>query len=181
MPQGLTRPEKDWPNPCNPVDAHNIEPCHRVLVTIRPARLTDMDHILALGKEVFQEYGPYEDMLRRWFESGMSVTLLALMGKVPAGFAMFSRLDEWHLPRVSELLAIAVEPGRQRLGVGHRLMREVEKRAKDIGVQTLVLHTAVDNRSGQKLFRKCGFLRHEMKRGFYPAGQDALMMFKDIR
>ena len=140
-----------------------------------------MDHILALGKKVFHEYGPYEDMLRRWFESSMALTLLALMDKDPVGFAMFGRLDDqWHLPRVSELLAIAVEPGRQRLGVGYRLMREAEKKAKDMGVETLVLHTAVGNRSGRKLFRKCGFLRHEMKRGFYPAGQDALMMFKEI-
>ncbi|MDY6951785.1 MAG: GNAT family N-acetyltransferase, partial [Thermodesulfobacteriota bacterium] len=59
-------------------------------------------------------------------------------------------------------------------------MKEIEKRARQLGVETLVLHTATDNVLGQRLFTKCGFVSCEMKKAFYPAGHDALMMFKDL-
>jgi ribosomal-protein-alanine N-acetyltransferase len=94
---------------------------------------------------------------------------------------MLGRLErQFYLPIVSEVLAIAVEPARWKCGIGHLLMKEMQKRARQIEVETLVLHTATENFPGQRLFRKCGFVPCEMKKAFYPEGQDALMMLKDL-
>lgn len=154
---------------------------YRDRVTVRPARAADVDYIRSLSKKVFQQYGPYENMLARWFESGIAVTLLALMEKRPVGFAMLGRLERRRYPPgVSELLAIAVEPAKWKLGIGGLLMREIQRDAKDLKVETLVLHTAVENLPGRKLFEKYGFTPFEVKKNFYPEGQDALMMYKDI-
>lgn len=154
---------------------------YRDWVTVRPARAEDVDYIRSLSRKVFHQYGPYENILARWFESDIAVTLLALMGKRPVGFVLLGRLErKWYPPYVSELLAIAVEPAKWKLGVGDLLMREVLREAKELNVETLVLHTAVENFSGQKLFEKYGFTPLEVKKNFYPKGQDALMMYKDI-
>jgi ribosomal protein S18 acetylase RimI-like enzyme len=53
--------------------------------------------------------------------------------------------------------------------------------AQKTGVETLVLHTAIDNLPGRTLFKKHGFVLLETKGGFYPRGQDAVMMYKHIR
>lgn len=149
--------------------------------TTRPARASDVDYVRGLSKKVFQQYGPYENMLPRWLESGVTVTVIALMGKRTVGFAMVGRLRrEWSHPAVSELLAIAVEPEARRLGIGDLLMREVVKRAKELKVETLALYTGVENLPGQRLFKKHGFIPSEVKKNFYPGGQDAIMMYKDI-
>jgi ribosomal-protein-alanine N-acetyltransferase len=109
------------------------------------------------------------------------MTFLALMEGRPVGFAMLSRLKGvWYLPHVSELLAIAVEPEKWKRGIGDLLMKEIQRKAEELEVEMLVLHTAIENLPGQKLFKKYGFVPLDIKKNFYPKGQDAIMMYKDI-
>ena len=162
-------------------DFNKRKTLHSGTVTLRPARAGDADYIRGLSKKVFEQYGPYESLLVKWFELGITVTLLALMEKHAVGFAMLRRLEHgWSPPRVSELLAIAVEPAKWRLGIGDLLMDEILKEAERLGVETLFLHTAIDNLPARILFRKHGFSEFGMKKKYYPKGQDAIMMYKDI-
>jgi ribosomal protein S18 acetylase RimI-like enzyme len=150
-------------------------------VSVRIARAGDVDYIRSLSKAAFHEYGPYEDMLPDWFTSGITVTLLAVLEERPVGFAMIRRIGrESRLHRVSELLAIAVEPTQRKRGIGNLLLTEIQRAAHKTEVETLVLHTAIDNLPGRALFRKHGFILLDTKSNFYFGGQDAVMMFKDI-
>jgi len=106
---------------------------------------------------------------------------LAALERRPAGFAMVSRpAYKWYLPSACELLAIAVEPVRQRCGIGDLLMKEIMNKAAVINVDKVFLHTALENLPAQGLFKRHGFVPIEVKKGFYPEGQDALMMYRDI-
>ena len=97
------------------------------------------------------------------------------------GFSMLGKPEHgWSVPRVSELLAIAVEPAKWRVGIGGLLLDETLKQAERLRVGTLVLHTAIDNLAARTLFRKHGFSEFGIKKTFYPRGQDAVMMYKDI-
>ncbi len=154
---------------------------HRKQITLREAGKADTDFIRHLSRKVFRIYGPYEELLPLWFESGIAVTLLASMGRRPVGFAMLGRPSEdWHLSLAGELLAIAVEPKRHRSGIGDLLMAKVIERAQKLNMETLILHTAPRNLAAKRLFEKHGFVLSEVKKGFYPEGQDALMMKRDI-
>ena len=134
---------------------HRNKTSPKTQVTTRRARPSEADYIQNLSKKVFQQYGPYEKMLQRWFEAAITVTVLVLMGKKPVGFAMFTHPVKARVfPRACELLAIAVEPERQRHGTGNFLLSEIERMAKELGIETMVLHTGVENMAGQKLFRK---------------------------
>jgi ribosomal-protein-alanine N-acetyltransferase len=148
---------------------------------VGPAKPGDVGYVRDLSRRVFQQYGPYEEMVTRWFDSGTTVTYLALAEKRPTGFIMLGGLRrQVPLSLVSEVLAIAVEPARWRCGIGSLLMKEIFKRAREKAVETLVLHTATENVPGQRLFKKCGFVPCRIEEAFYPAGQDALVMFKDL-
>ena len=146
---------------------------------IVPAGPRDVNYIRTLSKKVFNKYGPYDDTLAGWFLSGMAFTSLALVEKRAVGFAMLgqSPSDDLHL-RIYELLAIAVEPGMQNRGIGSQLLKSIERKAQDLDIEMMILHTAADNLPGHGLFIKFGFVSSETKGGFYPAGQDALMMYK---
>ena len=148
---------------------------------VRQARPTDVGYIRDLSERSFQQYGPYDNVLSQWFELGTTVTLLACQGKRAMGFAMFSRpLLNHPIPLEIEVLAIAVEHNRRRKGIGDLLMREVESAAHQLQVDKLLLHTAVENLPACNLFKKHGFVPAEIKKDFYPLGQDALMMFKEM-
>jgi ribosomal protein S18 acetylase RimI-like enzyme len=146
---------------------------------VRPARQSDLSFIEELSGNVFEVYGPYRQWVGRWFQLDSAVTLVALLAEKPVGFAMLGRFSN-PSPSVlfAELLAIAVEPGKQRMGAGSLLMKEIEEIALALGVNRLFLHTAKDNLSAQELFSSCLFTPSELKRNFYPAGQDGLLMFK---
>ncbi|HEJ83915.1 MAG TPA: GNAT family N-acetyltransferase [Desulfobacteraceae bacterium] len=151
-------------------------------IAIRPAEVSDAEFIRDLSRKAFQQYGPYEALLPNWFLSGIGATMVAVLGRKIAGYAMLERImGQAGSPRVSELLAIAVEPWGRNHGVGDRLLAETIRKARERHVERVVLHTAVDNLSGQALFRKHGFVACGIKTAFYPEGQDALVMEKELK
>ena len=148
-------------------------------VTIRPAGHSDLAFIRHLSKRVFTQYGPYDVILTGWFQWDKTVTRLAVSNGGPVGFAMV-RLPKgkpYH-ERISELLAIAVEPEKQRCGIGDLLMTEVLRLSEGMEIDTLTLLTAIENKPAQGLFRKHGFAPWHVEKGCYQGGQEALMMYK---
>ena len=147
-------------------------------IRIRPAKKSDVAFIQALSG-VFDPYGPYEEILPKWFLSGIALTLLAVVNEEPAGYIMLGRNEGRHeRPIVVELLAIAVTPTHYHRGVGERLMRAIIRIAEDAGVDIMILHTGVHNLHAQALFKKHGFSPMGVKKKFYEGGQSALMMQK---
>jgi ribosomal protein S18 acetylase RimI-like enzyme len=153
----------------------------RPQITIRVAEESDMEFAHNLSKKAFSRYGPYEDILGRWFQSGTTETFLAIMEKRPLGFVMLGRYQsEWESCQIAELLAIAVEPEKRKKGVGDFLIQEVIRKSRDLGIETVVLYTALENVAAQRLFKKHGFTPSRIKERFYPRGQDALLMVSHI-
>jgi ribosomal protein S18 acetylase RimI-like enzyme len=151
-------------------------------ISIRRADLSDMNFIGRLSGRVFSVYGPYTHLVPAWFESGLTLTLVAVEKGVPVGFAMMGRFLEGLEKQETrcELLAIAVDPSLHRRGIGGMLLCKIEKEAERLGETALLLHTAVDNVPAQDLFKKNHFIPLSLKKHFYPAGQDAVMMIKAI-
>ncbi len=177
-PSFLPRPDVK-PSPHGPAFRKSIEA--KAPVKIRVAQPADARFIIELSGRVFGVYGPYKKTIMGWLESGMTLTLLAHMSKRPVGFVMISLLpQDVNGQHVSELLAIAVVPEEQRVGVGQMLLIEVEKKAAEMNIKELFLHTAEENMAAQKLFSKNGYERKGVKKAFYPAGQNALIMSKKI-
>ena len=99
------------------------------------AKASDADFICQLSGKVFRIYGPYENTIRSWFDSETTVTLIARVDKRPVGFAMIGCLSgEWNSGHVFELLAIGVEPERQRMGIGEMLIREIDRSANQMNI-----------------------------------------------
>ncbi|MFC1821965.1 GNAT family N-acetyltransferase [Thermodesulfobacteriota bacterium] len=156
--------------------AHQAPP-----LKIRPAKKTDISFIGQLSSLVFSIYGPYEDYIPSWFALETTVTLLAVQGKKSAGFVMAGHLSAEQGPEnLCELLAIAVEPLKQGLGIGHQLINAIENSLDGFAGKQIILHTALENHGAQKLFLKKGYQFLAIKNAFYACGQDAVLMVKEI-
>ena len=150
-------------------------------IMIRLTKASDVDFIGELSGKVFNIYGPYDQLVPQWFESDFTMTIIAIMAEKPVGFAMIGQVSkELNLPDITELMAIAVKPKKQKMGIGTMLVREMEKRAAELNIQRIFLHTAVENLPAQSLFAECGYQKGGIKSGFYPAGQDAVLMSKSL-
>jgi [ribosomal protein S18]-alanine N-acetyltransferase len=150
-------------------------------ILIRQAKPSDKAFIAELGGKVFSLYGPYRTTVSRWFESGVTMTFVSTAEARPVGFVMVGALPGGGEGETrAEVLAIAVVPELQRRGIGEELLQHAAKRLEELGDQRLFLHTAKENLAAQKLFLRNGFRPVEMKKGFYPFGQDALMMVNEF-
>jgi ribosomal protein S18 acetylase RimI-like enzyme len=149
---------------------------------VRPARPSDAPFVRVLAKKVFCIYGPYDEILHDWFGLDFTLTLIATIEGRPVGFAMLGMASLTIADTgFSELMAIAVEPEIQKKGLGAFLLRAIEDEARKNGVERVYLHTAQDNIPARRLFSKQGYKPDRIKIGFYPNGQDALFMSKEIR
>ena len=148
---------------------------------IRPSTTSDKAFVAGLSGKVFSLYGPYRTTVSRWFESGATMTLIAMAEGGPVGFVMVGALpgDSEGETR-SEVLAIAVTPEFQHRGIGRELLQAAQRNVKETGEQRLFLHTAKENHAAQKLFLRMGYRPVKAKMRFYPSGQDALMMVNDF-
>jgi ribosomal protein S18 acetylase RimI-like enzyme len=152
-------------------------------ILIRQAKLSDKAFIAGLSGKAFSIYGPYRTTVSQWFESDVTMTFISMVEGRPVGFVMMGALpgDREGETR-AEVLAIAVSPEFQHRGIGEELLQSAQKCLEELGEgkQRLFLHTAKENLAAQKLFLRNGYRPVEIKRGFYPSGQDALMMVNDL-
>ncbi|MBN1627826.1 MAG: GNAT family N-acetyltransferase [Deltaproteobacteria bacterium] len=152
-------------------------------IALRHAVISDGNFIGSLSGDVFKVYGPYEDILLRWFKSERDITtIIACRDKTQIGFVMLSEpSDMYNLHEVSEILGIAVKPQSQGKGVGGMLLRAIEIKSASLNIKWLFLHTAIDNVSARRLYERTGYTNLEIKKGFYPEGQDAIVMYKAVK
>ncbi len=153
----------------------------RGLIQIVSAKRSHAEYIAYLSGRVFDIYGPYGEIIPRWFESETTKAIIAKIDDQSVGFAMIGSICDSHkCEDTFELLAIAVEPGKQGIGIGNKLMQAIEHIAVQSGIKNLCLHTASANLAGRRLFTKNGYRIVEIKPRFYPKKQDAAFMFKEL-
>ena len=154
-----------------------------VVLTIdfREGEICDEDFIMRLSGQVFKIYGPYEEIISHWFKSNKSITIIALANGQRSGFAMIGEpFSLYDFNNASEILAIAVVPENQGKGIGENLLKAINNKAVNLDIKRLFLHTATDNFSAQRLFKRAGYRIWQTKRNFYPRGQDAFVMSLEL-
>jgi ribosomal protein S18 acetylase RimI-like enzyme len=141
--------------------------------TIRLAVKDDVRFVGELSGEVFSTFGDYAEIIPQWFLNSDVITIIYVKNTHPLGFAMLSALT-------GEILAIAVIPKYQRSGIGSALLGRIEDFANKLGLDGLSLHTAKENGVAHSFFQKAGFKVLGSQDKYYPKGQTALVMSKDI-
>ncbi|MGI4943969.1 MAG: GNAT family N-acetyltransferase [Janthinobacterium lividum] len=76
----------------------------------------------------------------------------------------------------AEILTLAVLPETRRRGVGGALLASAATEAAARGARALFLEVAVGNAPAQALYARAGFATVGRRRGYYPCGEDALVL-----
>jgi [ribosomal protein S18]-alanine N-acetyltransferase len=76
-----------------------------------------------------------------------------------------------------EIQAIAVRGDREGRGIGTALLAELIATAAGLGCSDVVLCVRADNTRARELYRRTGFTKAGLRRGYYqPSGTDAVVM-----
>lgn len=144
--------------------------------TIRPARLDDVDGLLAIER-VF----PTDRLGRRSFRHAVASPTIDLLvaedGAGPIGYAMVQRRRN---SSIGHLSSIAVRPGAAGKGVGKRLLAAAEAEAKARGCARLRLEVRPDNAAAQKLYDMQAYRRFATIEDYYEDGEAAWRYEKEL-
>lgn len=79
-----------------------------------------------------------------------------------------------------EVLQVAVAPGRRRRGLARRVLADGLARAGARGAVRAFLEVRPSNEAAVTLYESLGFSRVGSRRAYYPDGEDALVLGRDL-
>lgn len=108
---------------------------------------------------------------------GLQLSLPGAFGWIaPAGGMILARTiaDE------AEVLTLAVDPAAQGNGIGRGLLDQALATARQRGALAMFLEVACSNIPATALYSAAGFTVVGSRRGYYPAGGDALVLRRSL-
>ena len=133
----------------------------------------DLPKIAEMEREYFGGDAWSEKMLLDTLKLSFSWTVLAEEGGQVCGYACISSLFE-----TAELLNIAVAKEWRRQGIGDTLINALHARAKELGAERMMLEVRCSNVPAIALYRKYGYEKIAVRKGYYADGEDADIMEK---
>ncbi len=140
---------------------------------LRAWEFGDLDRIAAIEAECFSD--PWtRRMLAETFLSDRFRGVLIEDGDIVGYGGMSIALDE------AEIELIAVSEMYRRCGRGSAIMEELIRIAAESGVKKIFLEVRVSNAPAQALYLKNGFRGLYCRTRYYPDGEDAVVMVKEL-
>jgi ribosomal-protein-alanine N-acetyltransferase len=139
-----------------------------------PMHAGDVDEVLALEQSVFPHpwsRANFVDSLASGYDAWV---LRDAEGVLIGYFLLMFAVDEAHL------LDVAVAAQRHGQGLGRYLLDKIMARAREVGMESVLLEVRPTNKRALQVYKKYGFGEIGRRKGYYPAheGQreDAIVM-----
>jgi ribosomal-protein-alanine N-acetyltransferase len=138
-------------------------------------REQDLDEVMAIESAIYSHpwtRGNFSDSLRAGYAC-RTWRLAREQNELVGYFILMAAAGEAHL------LNLSIGARWQRSGQGSALLREAAALAAELGAQHLFLEVRPSNEAAQALYRRFGFRKVAVRRGYYPARagrEDALVL-----
>ena len=143
-------------------------------VNIRPMTLDDLSTVVQLERKIFTDAWSKQSFLSEIVEKDYAHPLVVeVEGKI-AGYAVI-----WHYFDELHIANFAIHPEFRRQGLGKLLMRYILQEFGD--ARFAFLEVRKSNLAAINLYRSFGFKTIQIRKKYYRDGEDALVMFKDLR
>jgi ribosomal-protein-alanine N-acetyltransferase len=172
MPSDLRRVEGvDSPAPKTAARLRDSLPAP---VKIRAAKARDLRGIIEIERLAFDSPWSLDSFER---ELSLPFSRLIVAEKdagAPRRLAGF--LCRWLVADECHILNVAVHPEMRRAGIANQLMNDALAEARTRNAKVVTLEVRRSNVAARSLYRKLGFEEQRLRRNYYGAGEDAIVM-----
>jgi ribosomal-protein-alanine N-acetyltransferase len=141
-------------------------------IPIEPCRAEDVAGVTALAKVAGLTVDAAAELSR-----AHAVLLVARerAGATPVAFVL-----AWHVADEFELLDLATDPAFRRRGLGRALIERLLVEARERAASAVYLEVRPSNAAALSLYRATGFVELARRPRYYPDGEDALLLRRDL-
>jgi ribosomal-protein-alanine N-acetyltransferase len=143
-------------------------------IKIRDAAIRDLPRVMEIERLAFPNPWSLDSFVRE-LRLPFSRTAVASIGNSPSE-VLVGYLCRWLVADECHILNVAVHPEVRRFGAGTRLMNDAINEAKAKSVQLVTLEVRRSNLLARGLYRKLHFEERRLRRNYYGAGEDAIVM-----
>lgn len=143
-------------------------------IRLRPMTDADLDRVVELECAIFP-FPWHRQFFRVDCRRPGGLAIVAEDEEAVVGYAVaWLEADELHVAN------IAVAPSGQRKGVGSTLLAALIEHGRRHEARTCYLEVRETNAEARQFYTGRGFIATGVRRGYYPGGEDAVIMERDI-
>lgn len=147
---------------------------------IEQAKLSDLDALCRIERECFTLEAFTREQIASLLGSSNAVSLVAKADHEILGF-IIGMIENYGRVKVGHMYTIDVAPKHRRVGVGLKLLNELEKLFIQRDAKISYLEVRIDNKAARELYRKQGYTELEPLENFYAKGRHGLRMKKELK
>jgi len=147
---------------------------------IERAKLNDLDVLHRIERECFTSEAFSKEHIAYLLGNPDAMSLVARADHEIVGFIV-GMIENYGRGVVGHVYTIDVAVKHRRIGVGVRLLDELERVFLERGIKTSYLEVRIDNEAARKLYRKKGYSELEALEDFYAKGRHGLRMKKELK
>lgn len=147
-------------------------------VTVAPFAETDFDAVVALDAACFAPSGSRSERAAREGQLREEVARTWARLRVARGAPgeLLGYIVFWHVTDELHVINVAVAPSARRRGVGRALVFDVLAYGRAHAATKILLEVRASNAPAIALYLRLGFTELNVRRRYYPDGEDAIEM-----
>ncbi|MDR2772268.1 MAG: ribosomal protein S18-alanine N-acetyltransferase [Elusimicrobiota bacterium] len=138
-------------------------------------RQQHLDSIVKIEEDSFDDGWSARMFLSSMADKTIIFNILALDDGGVAGYCLYRVIDD-----EAEILKIAVDKDRRRLGYGAKMLDDIISFCLKAGVKKIFLEAGINNTSALNLYKSFGFKKISIRKNYY-RGQDAIVLEKTLK
>lgn len=142
---------------------------------IREMKVLDLDIVETMEKTLYKIPWNKKQFLYEVNENEFSFPFVVEEKNEIIGYYIF-----WKLFEEANLVKISVAKEYQGRGISHILLEDCLKRVKALDCEKVFLEVRTSNKKAIELYKKHGFIKTSIRKGYYDDGEDALILEKRI-
>ena len=136
---------------------------------------TDLKNVCFLEERCFKNPWNHADCEKELDDNPFSHGWILIDEDKVVGYAFL-----WEMFEAATLARIGVDPECRQKGYGFSIMEHLCERARNEACEFMTLEVRESNEKAIKLYEKCGFIQVNVSKGYYPDGENAIIMTKAL-